>query len=182
MTQECCEDESDRLSVEYLPIEFDPRNFTGASPSLSSSSSSTSTSSSSSTSTSSRSASSSTKAPLPAAPSSPSPPSPPSPPSHSDLSPGSKAGLGIGISVAALAFLALGFLWNRRRKASPSNSFDHTSADRAPLEKTQYVHWGSSVDGASQSGQGHGHGSFDQSAVGVKQGDGMEIQVHGLPV
>ncbi|KAF2451618.1 hypothetical protein P171DRAFT_478655 [Karstenula rhodostoma CBS 690.94] len=179
MTQNCCNEDAG-LSIEYLPITFDPSNFTDASLSPSSSSSSSSSSASS------KPTPSATKAPSPSADAHTHASSPsqnptetpaPGPPPSTGLSTGAKVGLGIGIALAALAFLGLGILWGRRRNKASAHSFDPVSeADAAPLEK--YARLDRSMGGASA------EGSVAAPPATPRKDEGMEIQVqvHEMPV
>ncbi|KAL5387173.1 hypothetical protein DPSP01_003784 [Paraphaeosphaeria sporulosa] len=187
MTQDCCNDDSGRLSIEYLPITFDPKNFTDTAPSSSSSASSKPTSSATKASPSSTDQSTSTSAPhstTPAASSTHSPNSTPTPapPPSAGLSTGAKAGLGIGITLAALAFLGLGILWGRRRstRKEPAYKLDPAfEGDAAPLEK--YAHWDHSMGGTSVGGGSH-QGDGAPPATPRRADDEMQIQVHEMPV
>ncbi|KAL5428541.1 hypothetical protein PMIN04_000687 [Paraphaeosphaeria minitans] len=197
MTQACCNDDSDRLSIEYLPIIFDPRNFTDAAPPSSSSSScssapSKSTSSATETSLLSTVPSTSTSAPRPTtapaissthSPTSTPTPTPTTPPPPSaGSSTGAKAGIGIGITLAALAFLALGVFCGRRcstRKEAAYTSHPASAGDAALWEK--YAHWAPSMGGTSVGGGSHWGEGVPLAPPRTVDG-GMQIQVHEMPV
>ncbi|KAJ4301378.1 hypothetical protein N0V90_003470 [Kalmusia sp. IMI 367209] len=179
LSQDCCNEESN-LSIEYLPIEFDPTNFTQPSSSSSSSASSKPTSSATklaaSSSAPSESATTSntqsTTAPASSqAPTTPSEITPaPAPQTSTGLSTGSKAGIGVGVSAAAIFLVGLGIWFGRaRNKRTPAQ-------DEGPFEKNAivYAHYGDS-HGGSSIGSSHG-----QAPLAPKEDASMEI--HEMPV
>ncbi|KAF1964011.1 hypothetical protein BU23DRAFT_605031 [Bimuria novae-zelandiae CBS 107.79] len=193
-SQDCCNEDSG-LSIEYLPVTFDPTifNYTDASV-VSSSSSSLSRSSSTLTSSSTtKTASFSINAPASTSatstPTSLSPASasstntsPPAPTPSTGLSTGAKAGVGVGVTCGALSLIALGLLYGRRRHARSTSSVDELSSEKgAGAGAAVYAHWDHSQNGTVHGGSTHGGASPQPPATPLKD-EINHVQVHEMPV